>query len=737
MDHISERSVYDRIFDCEPSDPLCSPCPPGCCGAEGPLGVCTEFISICSVCSRVASCPLAMQPNWACATGDGDDSSLRVVQSIQIVLESSYRDSSAVKVHLLDEWPRTSCEDLRVYDAFCVLVGVQTLGPFPFGCGFPIPPVTRARHFVIVPCRREYGSTTFCESFACVLSIASRSSIPESMLQCDEPTHTLHICGSIPWKCTLSETTWEQVVHREKNVRCSCANLLARPAWAACHHGWLGPQARYNGSLLGLGEKTGLCDIWINDTSCVGIPLTSSYVVLPHLKHVGGGGCQADVDTYICTTLPGSSGVPSSPILDCVVDWTGDLSECFKSIPTHCRVCVRGTGVLDGTRLLTAWGSQVCPLNAIVPGKATLGQVLRRAQYEIVSGLLEIDAIGSREGSPAITVNGPQILSPPKRYRSAVQLNGFNATRSDSSSPGGRVHVRDLKVIGGWVEASDGPETLATGSHFTLCCYHIASDAVKIGAGGLRYEGVTLLQGNAGGCINIGCDGKIPAAIADIGVCGIYVQRVCQSTAQSDGVGGLIVSRNACTGGSVECCTISDLHVPFLGGSSVVASDDAQEVPLKGPNMYWRVSAIGYALSSQDSHHPTTMTRIDLLRIAPRMMPLGAEDTWFLYYRIAPASTTTVERAYAKLGQMRLTLPPGENARKTRQIYENSACRIYTFPQDPLRTDYFVCANVLIPIVGVDSLWLKHRTGFDIPRNVSFLDIIPTGVVTPLRFLTK
>lgn len=731
-----------------PRPPVCRA--PAACRLEGPLAICTEFTCISSISSRYLQCPKDMLSNWECATSKGASSNLSSLQAMQVTLGLPYCDASVVRVH------KKSCAELTLYEHYCVFVGPERKGPYRLGEGFPIPPVTCSGHWIIVPCTPDEETTlglSFCESFVCALSLGVRTAVPQTLL-CDKHAtfHQICIYKSIPWECTSSALTWERVIHQEGAAKCS-SDLLTRPAWL-CSTDASSLRMSYSGSLVSLAQKAGVCDIWINDAICIDIPLSTSFATLPYLEYVKGpiGTNQTLMEEFLQQHVTGSSEVPASFFLECVVSWqdASDVEGWIKSLPTSCRVCVRGTGTLDGTRLLAAWGSDVQRLDELKPGDVTLGQLLRRVEYEILSGLLEIDARQETTYRPAIIVQGPSIVSPPKRFKSSVQLNGYNAY--DASLPGGHrapsgsVEVSDLKLLGGWSAASNGPETLASGSSFRMCLYHLASDAIRLGASHLRYSCTTLLQGNAGGCVNVGCAGHLPTPISDICARDIFVQRVCQIDGQPDGVGALITSRNSSTGGSVSNCRVSNLHAPFLGGSrSAQSVAVSSEAPARGPNVFWRVSAIGYVVSTLGvGVKQTEMSDIELLSISPRFLPLAQTASWFLYYWLlsSPGSAASAainsQLKVATLGHMLLTRPASETPSQTRHTYEETASRVYSFPQDPLRLDYYVCANAFQPpSFGVDSYWLENQAGFDVPTNVETINIKPSRITTPIRPLIK
>ena len=131
------------------------------------------------------------------------------------------------------------------------------------------------------------------------------------------------------------------------------------------------------------------------------------------------------------------------------------------------------------------------------------------------------------------------------------------------------------------------------------------------------------------------------------------------------------------------------------------------------------------------------MSNIDLLAIISRFPPQCPEASWFTYYwRDASQSiSSSAKTTIGKLGRMRFTSPPEDTRALTRQVYEKTSCRIYTQPQYPLLKDYYVCANVASATSGVDKFWLANESGYEVPTNVSLINITPTSITTPLRQL--
>ena len=214
---------------------------------------------------------------------------------------------------------------------------------------------------------------------------------------------------------------------------------------------------------------------------------------------------------------------------------------------------------------------------------------------------------------------------------------------------------------------------------------------------------------------------------------GVFVHRVCQSSDSLSQGGALVTSRNPCQGGSVKGCCIRDVYLSFLGGSRIFTEADDEEAGVLGPNVFWRVCALGYQPRVAKLHR-TEITDVELLRFFLHMKPVGPSTEWFLFYWRDPTKIAGAQRALATIGTVRLTrAPPADSRRKARHVYEDTAVRVYTLPQDVQRTEYFVCANASPPTSGVDSDWLTQGLGYDVPTNVRLLDISPSLILCPLR----
>lgn len=231
------------------------------------------------------------------------------------------------------------------------------------------------------------------------------------------------------------------------------------------------------------------------------------------------------------------------------------------------------------------------------------------------TGLLDLST--GYEADPAnddyaIDVAGLTFAYPGKRNQGTVQLNCWdtydwsgdsyqecvaslrrnlaagNAKRRARSARKGQnelgpVKVFDTRIIGGWIDGSDGIETMGPGSLFDRNFIHTCDDSIKLRAPGIRYLNTTVWQGNAGAAINPGAYGYVnqyvDGSIAD----GVFIHRVTQRfdpdtrLAQGDDLGALISNRTGFSNNfflvangtlGLNNVTVRNLYVPSLRDQS-------------------------------------------------------------------------------------------------------------------------------------------------------------------------
>jgi hypothetical protein len=154
------------------------------------------------------------------------------------------------------------------------------------------------------------------------------------------------------------------------------------------------------------------------------------------------------------------------------------------------------------------------------------------------------------------------------------------------------VKVFDFKRPGTWWDASDALE-VSGGSQVSFAYLHSADDAIKISAPSQRWKNITVLQGNAGGAVNIGSYGYNSGTSETI-VDGVFIPRITQTLskglAQFDDRGGVITTRTCAQLNqrgkpqNVTAVTIKNVALEALGGNPATGI---------GPNSYVRPFAIG------------------------------------------------------------------------------------------------------------------------------------------------
>lgn len=691
---------------------------------------------VCSIVQRVtrlaavadkgASKPVAF---WQCANGAGAESTFAVVDTAQITLSSSaLRDSTLVTVSA------TSSKLADTYDSYVIFHRDSRQGPFRFGEPWRCPSFERYLHCTLVPCvaaSEPGGTPSFDEQYCCAIWISGRLPAPEAL----PSVRHLAICGYVSWRNAGSDAAWACL--RDRGVVKGDVPFR-RPAWSAPFAG----RSTYCGTLTGLEElRDGCVQVCLDACSLLEVPLSMTRVTLPRLT-AANPAQEASLQTYLTQILPGSATAPASGALQIKVDWTGPLNDCVRSARTGARVTVFGTGCIDGLRLARS-SESVPQLKDLQPKQTTLGDLLTRLEYEVLTGLLEIDARPTRtQDAPAIAVCGPRILYPAKRYRSSVQLNGYNAWDGTSQHPpSGIAEVCDLKLAGGWVSASEGPELLAPRSALRGLYLHTADDAVKLGASLVRFSDVTLLQGNAGAAVNAGCFGILPASVSDVRAEGLHVHRICQATdTQVGGVGALIATRNVCEGVSVKGCLVADLSVPYLGGASQESVPSTLTLT-RGPNMFQRVSALGFLVGGgfggARSIESTTLEDFSLRNLYSDVVPLASGGDWHLLYRKNLGNASAQSLPGGLRGISYCDAPAGRQASVARATYLATACRVYARKFDALMADYFLCPNGGAASSGVDSYWLQGLPGLPVPTSIQFAGgVAGDSAVWPYRTAT-
>jgi len=315
---------------------------------------------------------------------------------------------------------------------------------------------------------------------------------------------------------------------------------------------------------------------------------------------VAGGDCQAFVDK-------GGSQDFNNPCL------LKDLELVTLNHPKRLQVAGYGRiicdacGSGDNQKLQASSWSSYLEQQGSNPGfEFDAGQIADAAQYIVYSGMLVLSS------SDSIDVSGIAAGFGPKRFQGATQLNSAYAAavpsldgQVDIDLNNAPVRVFDFKVVGNWIDGSDGPEIMGDFSTASYLYLHVNDDSVKVAARGVKFEEVTALQGNTGSVINLGSYGK-NRGVEGSSVIGVYVHRVTQNTLQRfdrtpsyDGLGGLVSSRTCpqipltsqpVRAGLVDIL-VENLQVNGLGW--IANADPLTDNTVQGPNSVSAVFSIG------------------------------------------------------------------------------------------------------------------------------------------------
>jgi hypothetical protein len=233
----------------------------------------------------------------------------------------------------------------------------------------------------------------------------------------------------------------------------------------------------------------------------------------------------------------------------------------------------------------------------------------------------------------AIDVSGITVKYPPKRDQGTIALNAFTPSVEWQDSSGktgrvlwkaqlgnaisasesktyatnplgmdaekrktGRVHAWDNQIIGGWVDASDGIETLAPYSELRRNVFHVNDDAIKVLTSNQIFEQNLIHQGNIGSAISLSGYGYSNGPVTNsnnpkYGIYDTYVHRITQPTTYPgypgtnvDGFGGLISNRtlfsralSSDAGMGIFDVTISKVYVPSLAYTTTSSAQGKKE----------------------------------------------------------------------------------------------------------------------------------------------------------------
>ncbi|MCH9802127.1 MAG: fibronectin type III domain-containing protein [Actinomycetia bacterium] len=196
-------------------------------------------------------------------------------------------------------------------------------------------------------------------------------------------------------------------------------------------------------------------------------------------------------------------------------------------------------------------------------------------KYKVDTGQLIVNSSAAREFP--IDVSGITISNSPRRNDTAVKLNFAPSCTPDYSTPSQvnyesnrPAKVFDVKRIV-WNGESDSYEVGAD-SYIGNSWILSADDSIKISSTGQTFEDITVIQGGAGGVINIGSYGY-NYGTAGSRVDGVYVPRILQNNgkATDPGSSGLIQTLTCPIKNfnkkqqNVTNVSVNDLTLPGLG----------------------------------------------------------------------------------------------------------------------------------------------------------------------------
>jgi len=280
----------------------------------------------------------------------------------------------------------------------------------------------------------------------------------------------------------------------------------------------------------------------------------------------------------------------------------------------------------------------------------TLFDQMLTGQYMIRSALVEIQA------TKEIRVEGISVSYGPVRNKETIQLASDVYTT-----------LFDVKTPGTFRGASDGPVVLSPGATLSYLYLQHADDSIKVYNDNQKFNHITLIQGNAGAAVDLGAYG-FNQPIKSASVTDVYIHRIAQSGPGYDGLNAVITTRhgapNPKDGGThdISNVKISGVHIVNLGA--------------KGPNVYFRKTAIGFVPGgyfAPDTHKLTTISNLTIEKFITELSPrdtakkIISNENWYylrdqghLVYNLGDQKT----QWYALLPSELPTLKPGEKPTK-------------------------------------------------------------------------
>ena len=252
----------------------------------------------------------------------------------------------------------------------------------------------------------------------------------------------------------------------------------------------------------------------------------------------------------------------------------------------------------------TSWGYDTTNY----PGTADFTPWAQFAQWRILTSLLGLNADNKGE----INVSGISVVNTPKRNRGTVQLNvaQFGPPEiGDGDSSNGTVNMLDVKQVGSWMDATDGPDIGSDNASMQYSYYQINDDSVKVEAQKQKYNHATVLQADVGG-IMLGMYGVVRDGINNSDISDISFPRITQGydspTAMSDSdwnpyssTNGVISTRTCPrefqvneTPYGMGGVNVSDVRVFGLGTDAATAGSNE-------PNSIVAMAALGVAGDSK------------------------------------------------------------------------------------------------------------------------------------------
>jgi len=348
--------------------------------------------------------------------------------------------------------------------------------------------------------------------------------------------------------------------------------VIREPHYVCYDAGWnpatTGVQyMQFIGSLVDMAEDGQLINIHLDDGVDVDQSLTNKYATHTFTP---SDGCDK-----VCQFLVGDHGDWQSAIDACTIT---DSETQFKA--GMGRVRVSGYGRVNAEKVVGGQTRYGCGAHwdhdqdscGGKPGTFTSQETICGCEFEVLAGSLHLAQDKPISDWP-VDIYEIMVAYGAPIGDAAIMVNAQYFSVEGQPPYDNRAKLFDVKTVGSFVDAADGPNLFGTGSIIKCSYLHHADDTVKMSASKGEYYRNTVLHGNTGSVILLGNFGLslIGNKVSDAIVDGLYVHYVWMWGDNTQGAGTYtgILGMQSCMNEDAEINyernTVMNVYVPSLG----------------------------------------------------------------------------------------------------------------------------------------------------------------------------